>query len=600
MAEATVVGPLAENQVYQDGLLALQEAVGTHRLLEFPRRTNGTPMLLRQSFFHRLLSEKIQLSNFPSADIIAAQADVRHLSLAQLLRIHCDNQDVVAPTPPVERLLSCVAEHIGKRLATKLVTAAEAAAEEESEKMPFVDAAVAAEVVRQVILIYGVQGQLAHGTAASHSRWLVVAEQAKAVLHLAECELRVFDDGVQTPTYCYRSLSRAGNSMPRARRSLHWEVKLCSNPLLSDVSSGSSTLPPQRRHAGPVCARLRQFQVCGSGTGNEDTHTANEDSMASHEDVEDVCALADDFMHAQQHQLATDASAQQLGRAMEKAIAVEGERGIEHDSPAAGCSNCETAMQDVPVSQQFNTNSDGGFTTDGCSTPSVTSTGAADDANDECKEVGTCAGKCSSTDSACSEEPSPCASAFAGTASTCSSPRAHAPDNADRLSQLEALLAASEAERARLSAELAQAKAILGQKTQPCGDGDAGATEVLATDSQLVEDACGEDSSSECDAVEQCLDTDDASALQEDAEECASDDATALGAEGNLMGTSFLVNCSKDSRHQAKGQDIIAAVKRKSAKWPRVALHLKKGAAKRLLGLPKQTVVSSSRKGTST
>eukprot|EP00913_Durusdinium_trenchii_P003524 g3260.t1 len=69
------------------GLLGLSEAIGTGRLLEFPRRANGTPLLTRQGFFERLLKGETSFLNCAAADASAAEADVKRLALHQLLAI---------------------------------------------------------------------------------------------------------------------------------------------------------------------------------------------------------------------------------------------------------------------------------------------------------------------------------------------------------------------------------------------------------------------------------------------------------------------------------------------------------------------------------
>eukprot|EP00439_Symbiodinium_sp_Y106_P075814 s2417_g15.t1 len=84
------IGPEPEEGLLRAGLLQLAEAIGTERLLEFPRRANGTPLLTRQGFFERLLKGEdgfTSLLDCAAADASAAEADVKRLGLHQLLAI---------------------------------------------------------------------------------------------------------------------------------------------------------------------------------------------------------------------------------------------------------------------------------------------------------------------------------------------------------------------------------------------------------------------------------------------------------------------------------------------------------------------------------
>ncbi|CAE7852190.1 unnamed protein product [Symbiodinium sp. KB8] len=91
------IGPEPEEGLLRAGLLSLAEAIGTERLLEFPRRANGTPLLTRQGFFERLLKGETSLLDCAAADASAAEADVKSLGLHQLLAIRAGMRGIGYP-----------------------------------------------------------------------------------------------------------------------------------------------------------------------------------------------------------------------------------------------------------------------------------------------------------------------------------------------------------------------------------------------------------------------------------------------------------------------------------------------------------------------
>jgi len=62
-------------------------------LKQLPRRANGTSYLLRPGFFQGLLDGSRELKNSIGNDVSSAQADLRHLSLEQLLAIRNNTLD---------------------------------------------------------------------------------------------------------------------------------------------------------------------------------------------------------------------------------------------------------------------------------------------------------------------------------------------------------------------------------------------------------------------------------------------------------------------------------------------------------------------------
>ena len=71
------VGPVKEERTLRNGLLRLALSVGEEQLFDFPKRPNGTPRLLRQSFFDRLLKADANLTNSHPGDVTGAQPDVK-------------------------------------------------------------------------------------------------------------------------------------------------------------------------------------------------------------------------------------------------------------------------------------------------------------------------------------------------------------------------------------------------------------------------------------------------------------------------------------------------------------------------------------------
>uniref|UniRef100_A0A7S0A4X8 Uncharacterized protein n=1 Tax=Pyrodinium bahamense TaxID=73915 RepID=A0A7S0A4X8_9DINO len=189
----------------------------------------------------------MELVSFPASDIIAAQADVRNLALSQLLHIRCGNLDFNATVPSMRaqsEFLTSIDETLEKRMAARLAA------------QPGVSIAPGqvSEVVRLVLLIYGVHEQIDKETASS-SNWLVRCGQLEAVLSLPDCELRKLEALAEVSVYCHRSLSKASAAVPRVRKQLHWEVDLSTDPqafesIVQPRRTRTSTGRPSAARAG--------------------------------------------------------------------------------------------------------------------------------------------------------------------------------------------------------------------------------------------------------------------------------------------------------------------------------------------------------------
>ena len=56
-------------------------------LFTFPKRRDGSSLLLRKNWYEKVLRGQVKLENCPPADVSAAQGDLKHLSFAQLLKV---------------------------------------------------------------------------------------------------------------------------------------------------------------------------------------------------------------------------------------------------------------------------------------------------------------------------------------------------------------------------------------------------------------------------------------------------------------------------------------------------------------------------------
>ncbi|CAK0830904.1 unnamed protein product [Prorocentrum cordatum] len=142
------LGPESEELTLKSGLLAIRGALGDRGLLDFPRRPNGTPLVVRQGFFERLLKGEATLQNVAAADASAAEPDVKKLGLQQLLAIRCQSLDY-HPTgkdlDPKRSFLVLVDQCIMPLLGQRLL----------GEETKAFSEAHRAIVMRQVVLIYG-------------------------------------------------------------------------------------------------------------------------------------------------------------------------------------------------------------------------------------------------------------------------------------------------------------------------------------------------------------------------------------------------------------------------------------------------------------
>lgn len=229
MAESSthVVGPILEDGVFKAGLDGLRMQLGVDNLLDFPKRPNGTAVLMRQSFFEKIFTGKMEFLDFPTIDISAAQVDVKNLNLEQLLHIRCENREFHLASPGLKTqgdFLGAVDSTLEKRVSERLAAGGGVAWAEPSRM---------SDVVRVVFLLYGVYQELPAEVRSKSDLWLLRSGNLEALLCIKTCELRRLqtgDEASQEAAWCHRSLSRASAGIAKAKKQLHWELELCDRP----------------------------------------------------------------------------------------------------------------------------------------------------------------------------------------------------------------------------------------------------------------------------------------------------------------------------------------------------------------------------------
>lgn len=112
---------------------------GNVNVKELPKRANGTCRLLAAAFFERLLSGQLELKNCLNSDVSAAQLDIRHLTLEQLLTIYIGAQDFTTASEHHHahmNFLWMVNMHLFERLARQCVKDQNSRLEGELTKLP--------------------------------------------------------------------------------------------------------------------------------------------------------------------------------------------------------------------------------------------------------------------------------------------------------------------------------------------------------------------------------------------------------------------------------------------------------------------------------
>ncbi|CAK0830903.1 unnamed protein product [Prorocentrum cordatum] len=204
------LGPESEELTLKSGLLAIRGALGDRGLLDFPRRPNGTPLVVRQGFFERLLKGEATLQNVAAADASAAEPDVKKLGLQQLLAIRCQSLDY-HPTgkdlDPKRSFLVLVDQCIMPLLGQRLL----------GEETKAFSEAHRAIVMRQVVLIYGANRNLIEkGVTLGSDWWLLAVGGTRRYLHLGRCE--VTGTTPSGAACCYRSYTARNPRDPRHSR----------------------------------------------------------------------------------------------------------------------------------------------------------------------------------------------------------------------------------------------------------------------------------------------------------------------------------------------------------------------------------------------
>eukprot|EP00929_Paragymnodinium_shiwhaense_P040561 TRINITY_DN21166_c0_g2_i1.p1 TRINITY_DN21166_c0_g2~~TRINITY_DN21166_c0_g2_i1.p1 ORF type:complete len:1174 (-),score=338.26 TRINITY_DN21166_c0_g2_i1:131-3652(-) len=249
------VGPKPEEDVLKRGLLGICNALGKDGLLKFPRRPNGSPLLMRQGFFERMLRGETTLQNCAAADAAAAEADVKGLNVKQLLAIRCAHLDYMPDKTPAgvaKGSFLRMLERCTMGLLAQHLLGAEAKALSETHRTL---------VMRHVLLIYGADAEMKEqaAAAASHAQseyWLLPVRGTRRYLHLGRCELCFA--APSGAVYCYRSHSGARKNIRDTLKSrvFHWQVFLLTEPgkfVQDPVATEENALRPGGRRFVRLC-----------------------------------------------------------------------------------------------------------------------------------------------------------------------------------------------------------------------------------------------------------------------------------------------------------------------------------------------------------
>lgn len=253
-----ILGPEPEDEVVKAGLLSLSEVIGTDGLHDFPRRPNGTPLLTRQGFFERLLRGHAVLQDCAAADTSAAEADVKRLTLQQLIAIRCIHLDFVpvgAGQVSKANFLKLIERWTVTLLAERIL----------GDEATTLTDANRALVMKHVMLIYGASRRLGGEEPVGSEWWLLAVGGTRRYLHLPRCEASSLAPAGSV--YCYRILASPSSRDRNCAPALRWQVQLVDKPeewkpgteqieLGSDkdsVQSGGTptTTTPTSAHAAP-------------------------------------------------------------------------------------------------------------------------------------------------------------------------------------------------------------------------------------------------------------------------------------------------------------------------------------------------------------
>jgi len=204
------LGPEPEDVAIKNGLLAISEALGSEGLLDFPRRKTGTPLLMRQGFFERLLKSGALLQDCAVSDVCAAEADVKRLSLVQLLAIRCRHRDSSAAGSARSKIsfLANVDKYAMSLLEQRLFS---------EEELSDADTTLA---MRHVVLMYSAH-RLINGDPGMPSCdwWLFALRGRNLFLHIPTVKLTAAPEGC---VLCCRSHSGPDPRDPRRFRVWRW------------------------------------------------------------------------------------------------------------------------------------------------------------------------------------------------------------------------------------------------------------------------------------------------------------------------------------------------------------------------------------------
>jgi len=213
--------------------------------LDLPRRPDGTPLVVRAAFLRRLLTEELELKVCMGSDVSAAQTDLGHLSLEQLLSLRAATFDSSTDSDSHEALrdfLSTLDAQLFAKLARHCL-------QKDSSRRRL-------EHVRllggRMLLVLGAIEELTSGEfAQKHDRtlpesWAVKLDETAwsgcsvAIFNTAKLWLEVVpeDNLDRLCQVCAGPVAmvRDHSTGAGASRSLHWEVT-AMNPQTDDILS---------------------------------------------------------------------------------------------------------------------------------------------------------------------------------------------------------------------------------------------------------------------------------------------------------------------------------------------------------------------------
>lgn len=310
---------ISEQRIIKKGLLEFKQRLAdSHdksKLLEFPRRKNGSSFLMQgaKGFFERLLNEQAEVQTSMASDVSAAQSDLKYLTLQQHLAIRSGTLDFQTKSKTheahnsflqtidrylfIELAKYCLGliENHGVFVASPISTGgkAKAAKLDPTEHKLF-------SLGMQVVLVLGAVIESQEDDTAFPPCWVVPLDPAlwdgkcMALFHSENLWIKIFE--AQTPEVSVLSkdevnIVRDTSKGNGAIRQLNWEV-VTLNPsecnLLAEIGDKSTKNPNALNMELQSLTRRCNLQARAEGRAvratigqSEGTETAKQKDKAS-------------------------------------------------------------------------------------------------------------------------------------------------------------------------------------------------------------------------------------------------------------------------------------------------------------------------------